>query len=159
MSCKLLLIPAGIVVLCLGNAPNTYASPPGSGCGRLTPAQIQQALGQPFNAAKETELAPPFGNHPGSHCSYRAQRGGDMAVTVDFWVYVTTSPAEAKQWFDMGASVSKAKSKPLIGDSAYIDIADGAIHVLKGKVLYWITINPGNEKQEKDLAASVAARI
>lgn len=82
-----------------------------------------------------------------------------MAVAVDFFVYVTASPAEAKQWFDMGAFVTKPKSKPPIGDSAYIDIADGAIHVLKGKVLYWITINPANEKQEKDLAASVAARI
>jgi hypothetical protein len=159
MSCKLLLIPAGIVVLGLVNAPNTYVSPPGSGCVLLTPAQIQKALGQSFDAAKETELAPPFGNQPGSHCTYRAQRGGDMAVAVDFFVYVTASPAEAKQWFDMGALVTKPKSKPPIGDSAYIDIADGAIHVLKGKVLYWITINPANEKQEKDLAASVAARI
>ena len=35
----------------------------------------------------------------------------------------------------------------------------GAIHVLKGKVLYWIAINPPNEQQEEDLAASVAAQI
>ena len=48
MSCKLLLIPAGLVVLGLANAPNTYASPPGSGCALLTPAQIQKALGQSF---------------------------------------------------------------------------------------------------------------
>ena len=82
-----------------------------------------------------------------------------MAATVDFFVYVTASPAEAKQWFEMGASVTKAKSKPPVGDAAYIDIADGEIHVLKGKVLYWIAINPGNEKQETDLAASVAAGI
>jgi hypothetical protein len=53
----------------------------------------------------------------------------------------------------------QAEVEAPIGDSAYIDIADGAIHVLKGEVLYWITINPANEKQEKDLAASVAARI
>jgi hypothetical protein len=45
MSCKLLLIPAGIVVLGLVNAPKTHASPPGSGCVLLTPAQIQRALG------------------------------------------------------------------------------------------------------------------
>lgn len=64
MSCKLLLILAGILVLALVNAPNTYASPPGSGCGLLTSAQIQKALGQSFDAAKETELAPPFGNQP-----------------------------------------------------------------------------------------------
>lgn len=52
MSCKLLLIPAGIVVFGLVNAPNTYASPPGSGCVLLTPTQIQKALGQSFDAAK-----------------------------------------------------------------------------------------------------------
>jgi hypothetical protein len=31
--------------------------------------------------------------------------------------------------------------------------------VLKGKVLYWIAINPPNEQRGKDLAASVAAQI
>jgi hypothetical protein len=59
----------------------------------------------------------------------------------------------------MGTAVSKAKSKPAIGDSAYTDPADGTVHVLKGKVLYWIAIDPGNEKREKDLAESVAAGI
>jgi len=155
MNFKLLLILAGILVVGLSNARNTYAAPPSSGCALLTPAQAQKVLEQPFNAPQETKLPPPFGTQWGSHCAYRSQSG---RMVVDFFVYVTASPAEAKQSFDMGASVAKQKSKPAIGDSAYIDLADGAIHVLKGKVLYWITISPGNEKKEIDVATSVAAQ-
>jgi hypothetical protein len=155
MHFKLLLILAGILVFGLGNARNTYAAPPSSGCALLTPAQIQKVLEQPFDAPKETPLLPPYGTQWGSHCTYRSQRGG--GIVVDFFVHVTASAAEAKQWFDMGAAAAKPKSKPAIGDSAYID--GGEIHVLKGKVLYWISIAPANEKQEKDLAASVAAGI
>jgi hypothetical protein len=159
MRFRLLLILAGIVVFGLGNARNTYAAPPSSNCALLTPAQIQKVLGQPYQAPKEDSLIPPFGTKWGSHCTYRSQKGGDFDIVVHFFVYVTASPAEAKQWFDMGAGVAKIKSKPAIGDAAYIDLADGAIHVLKGKVLYWISIRPANEQQEKDLAASVAAQI
>lgn len=159
MNFKFLLILAGILVFGLGNAWNTYAAPPSSGCALLTPAQIQKVLEQPFDAPKDDPMIPPFGDKWGSHCTYTTQRGGDHPMVVDFFVYVTASAAEAKQWFDMGTAVSKAKSKPAIGDSAYTDPADGTVHVLKGKVLYWIAIDPGNEKREKDLAESVAAGI
>ena len=134
-----------------------HAASTADDCSLLTTAQIQQVFGHPFNAPTKTTLLPPFGEKWGSHCTYRSQRGGD--IVVDFFVYVTASAAEAKQWFDMGAAAAKPKSKPQIGDSAYIDPADGAIHVLKGKVLYWISVNPANEKGQKDLAASVAAHV
>jgi hypothetical protein len=119
--------------------------------------QIEKVVGQPFGAPKETQLLPPFGDKPGSHCIYRSQKSGDRVV--DFFVYVTAAATEAKQWYDMGTAAVKPKSKPAIGDSAYIDPADGSIHALKDKVLYWIAVEPANEQQEKDLAASVAARI
>jgi hypothetical protein len=129
---------------------------PGSGCALLTPAQIQKVIGQPFDGPTETQLLPPFGEKWGSHCTYRSQKAG---IAIDLFVYVTASPAQARQWFEMGAAVAKQKSKPSIGDSAYVDLADDSIHVLKSNVLYWIVINPGSEKRELDLAASVAARI
>ena len=44
MNFKLLLILAGILVFGVGNARNTYAAPPSSGCALLTPAQIQKVL-------------------------------------------------------------------------------------------------------------------
>lgn len=79
-------------------------------------------------------------------------------MTVDFIVYVDASPSEAKDTFDKLTMWLTPKSKPAIGDSAYID-THGAIHVLKDKVRYYISLEPKNEKQMKDLAASVAARI
>lgn len=79
-----------------------------------------------------------------------------MAVT--FIVYLDASSSEAKQTFDKLTMWFAPKSKPAIGDSAYID-TKGAIHVLKGKVRYYISLDPKNEKQMEDLATSIAARI
>lgn len=152
---KLVLIAAALLPFIGGGARMAYAAPSADGCSLLTPAQIQKVLGQPFSAPKEGKLIPPFGSKWGSHCTYESRKSGE--IYVDFWVYVTASPAQAKQWFDMGAAVTK--SKQAIGDSAYIDPSNGYIYVLKGKVYYWISIAPANETQEKDLAASVAARI
>jgi len=158
MISNLLLNLAGILVLGLGNAGTVYAAPPSSGCALLTPAQIAKVLGKPFAVLDDVPLAQPFGDKPGSHCSYRSQTGGDHPTRVDFFVYITASPAQAKQWYDMGAAAAKPKSKLAIGDAAYLD--HGEVHVLKGKVLYWIVVAPAtNEKQLEDLAASVAAQI
>jgi len=79
-------------------------------------------------------------------------------VNVDFWVYVVPSTTEAKRWFDMGRATTNPKSKPAIGDSAYINPSSDYVYVLKGKVYYWISIDIANEKKEVELAASVAAR-
>jgi hypothetical protein len=152
-----LLIVTALLVAGVGGGRNAFAAPPASACSMLTPGQIQDVLGQPFGAPKEVKLIPPFGDKWGSHCTYRSQKGPEIAV--DFFVHVVGSAAEARQWFDMGASTTKPRSKPAIGDSAYISLNDAAIYVLKGKVYYWISINPANEKGEKALAAAVAARI
>jgi len=76
-----LLILAGILGFGLGNARNTDAATPSSGCALLTPAQIERVLEQPFNAPQETKLPPPFGTQWGSHCTYRSQSG---RMVVDF---------------------------------------------------------------------------
>lgn len=77
---------------------------------------------------------------------------------MTFIVYVDASTTEAKQTFDKLSAWYAPKSKPAVGDSAYID-AKGAIHVLKGKTRYYVSVEPANEKQAKDLAASIAAQI
>lgn len=152
------LITAAFLILDTSNARYTYAAPQqGPGCSLLTPAQIQKVLGQPFGAPTIGAWPPAFGAQPwGSQCSYSSQKGPHM--TVDFIVYVDASPSEAKDTFDKLTMWLTPKSKPAIGDSAYID-THGAIHVLKDKVRYYISLEPKNEKQMKDLAASVAARI
>jgi hypothetical protein len=151
------LIATAFLIFGASSARSAYAAPQGPGCSMLTSAQIQKVIGQPFGAPTATPAPPAYAKQSwGSTCSYSSQKGGH--VTVGFIVYVNASPSEAKQTFDKLSMWYPAKSKPTIGDSAYID-KDGAIHVLKGKVRYYISLDPKNEKQLKDLAASVAARI
>jgi hypothetical protein len=153
---KLVLVATALLVF-TGSPRMAYAAPSTSGCSLLTPAQIQKVLGQPFGAPSVTQAPPAYAKQaPGSNCRYSSQNGGHVVVTLI--VYVNASPAEAKQTFEKLSMWYPAKSKPAIGDSAYID-SGGAIHVLKGKVRYFISIDPANEKQLKDLAVSVAARI
>jgi hypothetical protein len=148
---------AALLILGASSARIANAAPQGPGCSLLTPAQIQKVVGQPFSAPIVTAALPAFAKQAwGSNCRYSSQGGGH--VVVGLIVYMDGSPAEAKQTFDKLSLWYPAKSKPAIGDSAYID-SHGAIHVLKGKVRYFISLDPQNEKQLKDLAASIAARI
>lgn len=154
---KLVLIAAALAMLAGSNSLVAYAAPPADLCSLLTPAQIQKVIGQPFGAAAESKWPPAYGKQPwGSHCEYTSQKGPN--VTVTFIAYAESSADVAKQTFEKLSMWFPPKSKQTIGDSAYID-SGGAIHVLKGKIRYYISMSPANEKQLKDLAESVAARI
>ncbi|MGH9683721.1 MAG: hypothetical protein ACRD4S_08945 [Candidatus Acidiferrales bacterium] len=151
------LITAAFLIFGASGARYTYAAPSAGGCALLTPAQIQKILGQPFSAPAESKAPPAYGQQPwGSHCEYASQKGPNTKVV--FIVYEDASAPVAKQTFDKLSMWFAPKSKPSIGDSAYID-ASHAIHVLKGKVRYYVSINPANEKQLNDLATLVAGRI
>ncbi|HEV2224865.1 MAG TPA: hypothetical protein VGR84_17875 [Candidatus Acidoferrales bacterium] len=151
------VILAAFFLCALSGSQASYAAPPADNCALLTPAQIQKVLGQPFGAPGESKWPPAYGKQPwGTQCQYNSQKGPDTKVT--FIVYFEQTAAVAKQTFDKLSMWFPAKSKPAIGDSAYMDNSH-AIHVLKGKVRYYISIDPANEKQAKDLAASIAARI
>lgn len=151
------IILGAIFVFALAASRPVYAAPPTDACSMLPPAQIQKVLGQPFGAAEEGKWPPAYGKQPwGTQCQDDSQKGPETKVT--FIVYFEQTAAEAKQTFDKLSMWFPAKSKPAIGDSAYMDNSH-AIHVLKGKVRYYISIDPANEKQAKDLAASIAARI
>jgi hypothetical protein len=154
---RYLLIVTALLVAGVGIARNAYAAPPAGGCSMLTPAQIEKVLGQPFGAPGESKWPPAYGKPPwGTQCQYDSQKGPNTKVT--FIVYIEQTAAEAKQTFEKLSMWFPAKSKPAIGDSAYMDNSH-AIHVLKGKVRYYISIDPANEKQAKDLATSIAGRI
>ncbi|HKV61826.1 MAG TPA: hypothetical protein VJO16_07935 [Candidatus Acidoferrum sp.] len=139
---------------------------PAAGCSLLTPALLEKVLGQPFKDDSEGAKMPPAyeGGAWGSSCEYSSQEGGN-GVRVDFLVYVEASDAEAKRTFDKAAVffIDNSRAKPSIGDSAYwstiSDKKEPYIHVLKGKVHFQIGMVPANEKQLKDLAAAVAARV
>jgi len=149
---------ASVLLLIVCGAPMARATADTSdGCQTLTPEQAQKILGRPFEAPTKAPLIPPFGDKWGTHCTYRSQNGGN--VVIDFFIYVTASPAQAKQWFDMGMAAGKPKAKLQIGDDAYVHSHGNEVHVLKGKVLYWIIISGVHDAKTVDLAASVAARI
>ena len=148
---------AAIFMFAPGAARTANAAPPADACSMLPASQIEQVLGHSFGAPDVGKWPPAFGKQPwGTKCEYKSKDSPEMGVT--FIVYVDASPAEAKQTFDKLSMWFPPKSKPAIGDSAYLD-GSHAIHVLKGKVRYYISIYPANEKQAKDLAAAVASRI
>ena len=152
------LIATALLIFGASSARIAGAAPQGPGCSLLTPAQIQKVLGQPFGAPTETKAYPAYkGQSWGSHCEYRSTRGN---MQVDFIVYVDRSASEAKQTFEKlsaWSSLSSHISKASVGDQAYI--VGHAIHVLKGKVRYAVSISTENEKQVIDLASAVAAQI
>lgn len=153
--------------------------PPSNLCSLLAPSQLEKSLGQPFAAPQKSTAPAAFAGQPsGTQCEYVAQKG--QAIKVSFIAYVDPSETQAKQTFDRLAAYYQPKSKPAVGDSAYFD-AHHAIHVLKGKVRFYIAIEPagaskmspflsylsgsksgggaGQENQVKDLAAGVASKL
>ena len=134
---------------------------PGTQSGKV----LQETYGPP---AKSTAPAAFPGDASGSECDYRNdsyQTGKGLPRKVVFIVYVDRSPAVAQDNF---TKLSKffGTNTPVtgVGDAAYRD-SNYALHVLKGKVRYYINIipigtyTPEKEKQLKDLATWVAGQL
>ena len=142
---------------------NAKTFPPDT-CSLLTPGQLERVLGQPFELS-DRSLAPAShpGQPPGRECDYTAQKGATRKVV--FIAFVDASAAQARETYDKLTSWLATKSR-LSGlwDEAYLD-DNHAIHVLKGKVRYYISIVPfgavtsEKEKQLRDLAAIIAAQV
>lgn len=153
---KLALYFAAVLILVLSGAPSVLAAPPADPCSLLPASQLQKTLGQSFAEPEKTRAPAPYrGMSAGTQCHYTAQKGRDEVV---FIVYVDASASEAKQAFEKLSTWFPAKSKESIGDMAYIDRSN-AIHVLKDKVRYYISLDPVNEKQLLELANSVLGRM
>ena len=130
-------------------------------CAWLTPAQLQKTLGQQFGAPSRSAAPPAYGKKPwGTSCRYSGANGGSLEVL--FIAYVESSPTVAKATFEKLSMFYSPNTKvDGIGDEAYID-RQGAIHVLKGKVRYFISIDtdsPARQKEVRDLATQVAAEL
>lgn len=153
---------------------------PSDVCSLLAQESLEKNLGQTFDAPKKSTAPAAFSGQPaGTQCEYSSKDG--RAIKVVFISYVDPSATQAKQTFDRLSAFYSPKSKPAVGDSAYID-SNGAIHVLKGRIRYYIAIEPegtskfapflswalkghsssgtpAQDKQMEHLAASVAAKI
>lgn len=132
---------AVVAVICALNVGLVLAkNPPLDVCALLSPAQLQKTLGQPFSSPEKSTAPPAYAGDPsGTQCEFHATQGSSIKVVLI--AYVDPSAAHATQTFNKLAAFYKPKSKPAIGDSAYTD-ANGAIHVLKGSVRYFIDIEP-----------------
>lgn len=154
---KLIIVTSLLFAFVFGGSRPAHAATPADACSLLSPAQIQKVTGHPFGPANVTQAPPAFGQQPwGSHCTYSSQAAGHMVV--DFIVYSDASPAEAKQTFERLSMWFPPKSRPAIGDSAYLD-SQGAIHVLKGRTRFYVSMRPANQQQVTDLAASIAPHM
>lgn len=149
----------GTVACALISTSAWAKDPPSDLCSLLTPDQLQKTLGQAFGAAEKGTWPAPYAGQPaGTKCEYSSMKS---RLHVTFIVYVDSSPAQAKQNFDKLSMWFPAKSKPAIGDSAYID-TKGAIHVLKGRMRYFFQVDASggsSDKAVQDLANVVASEI
>jgi len=151
-------LAVGLLLFAFHPSPAGAKDLPSDVCSLLTPQQLQKTLGQSFGTAQNTSAPAAYaGQSAGTNCRYSDQ-GGHLEVFLI--VYADRSPEEAKQTFDKLSAWYPATSKPSgIGDSAYID-KDHAIHVLKGRVRYFINAGShASDKQVQDLANAVAAQL
>lgn len=156
---RVLLIAILAVTTC-GARTVRANEPPVDLCSLLPAVEVSKILGRTYEAPQKSVAPRPYANTAeGTDCNYYAGRN-----RVWFRAYVDPSPAAATELF---AKLSKfyAPSTPVagLGDEAYLD-REHAIHVRKGKVRFYINLDPMNfspvvEKQIKDLATRVVGQL
>lgn len=147
-----------ILIICAFSSARA-ADPPSDLCSLLTPAAVSKALGGTFGSPEKSVAPRPFANTAqGADCHYSS--GGKK---LWFRAYADSSPSESA---DLFAKLSKfyGTPKPVagVGDEAYFDAKDDALHVRKGRVRYYLNLNPMSpaaEKQLTDLASQVAGQL
>src|SRR5271166_1340198 len=132
-------------------------APDGSLCAASC-KRTAKVVGGTFGAPGSSVAPPAFaGLPPGTECDYTAGGAGGKVV---FIVYVDPSAATAKETFAKLTPYYGVKSSPPhLGDTAYVDQSN-AIHVLKGKVRFYINVTPTPSDRELiELAAWVAGQL
>jgi hypothetical protein len=139
---------------------NTTA--PADYCSLLTRATIEKALGQPLEDIPKAQKEPPmYVGAQGWSCTYHVGPENHGGVKVNLSIEAQASPAKAKEDFNkLAIGADDSKGRPSIGDAAFwFESKAPYIWVLKGKFYFSIRTDGGTEKQAKELAAAVAARI
>lgn len=132
-------------------------------CSVLPVSELARVVGQPY-AAPQASVAPAaFRNSVrGTECDYTPQQGESGKVT--YIVYTDPSVAIAKDTFTkLKAFFGPQAPSAGIGDDSYVD-PNHAIHVRKGAVRYFISLEHGaasakTDAQVRDLALWVAGRV
>jgi hypothetical protein len=125
---------------------------------------LAKVLEQPFGPATKAIAPSAFPSSPtGTDCTFRTEKGPERELL--FRIYVESSPGAAKETFNK-LSAYYGPNTAVTGnwDTAYLDAAH-AIHVQKGRVRYYLNLDPigtdaaKTEKQLKDLATLVAGQL
>lgn len=148
-------------------SPRADNAAPRSGCGLLPISLLEKTFGEKFDdEPMEGKMPPAYDGAWGTTCKFSPKPPftQEHPTTVEFIVFVETSPAAAKQTFDQAAAylADSAKPKPGIGDSSYWALAQRnkqRIAVLKGKTHFSLELEPTNESKLKELANAVAAQL
>ena len=147
-----------------GNGALQAKDTPSDACTMLAATQLAKILEQPFGPPAKSKAPAAFPGSPtGIDCTYQTEKGSQRQIL--FRIYVESLPAIAKETFKK-LSVFYRPNTPVTGnwDTAYLD-AKHAIHVQKGKVRYYLNLDPIGtdtakaEKQIKDLAEWVAGQL
>ncbi|HEY5030515.1 MAG TPA: hypothetical protein VIK39_19080 [Candidatus Angelobacter sp.] len=156
---KLSLIAATFVLTICSLQPASAKEPPSDLCSLLPATELSKALGQSYDSPQKSVAPRPFPNTAeGTDCMYKRSKDARERKVV-FRVYVDPSPAAAA---DLFARLSKFFGPPTpvtVGDQAYFDKHHG-LHVLKGKVRFFITMDDfTSEKQVASLASQIAGQL
>jgi hypothetical protein len=155
-----LLIAATFVLTTCAFHSARATEPPDDLCSLLPVAVVSKTLGRAYDSPQKSVAPRPYANTAeGTDCNYLAK-----GSKLWFRAYVDPSPSAAADLFArLGKFYSPQTPVPGLGDEAYFDPAH-ALHVRKGKVRFYINLEPMNfspaiEKQLKDLASQVTGRL
>jgi hypothetical protein len=133
--------------------------PPADLCTLLPAAEVSKTLGHNFDAPEKTVAPAPFMNtNSGTDCRYKRSKD-PRERTFFFRIYFDSSAAQAKDLFAQLTMFSgKAKAVDGLGDEAYFDKYHG-LHVRKGKVRFYLTMDDPDEKLLTALAGHVLGQL
>ena len=157
---NLSLIAATFVLTTCAVRSARATEPPDDLCSLLPAAEVSKTLGRAYDSPQKSVAPRPYANTAeGTDCNYLAK-----GSKLWFRAYVDPSASAAADLFArLGKFYSPQTPVPGLGDEAYFDPAH-ALHVRKGKVRFYINLEPMNfspaiEKQLKDLAKQVTGRL
>lgn len=138
--------------------PAGAKEPPADLCSLLPAAQVNKITGQPYNAPQKTVAPRPYANTvEGSDCTYKKSKGSSGDIL--FRGYADPTPAAAADLFaKLGLFYSPQTPVSGLGDKAYFDPNHG-LHVLKGRVRFFISMDDFDEKQAKALATYIVSEL
>jgi hypothetical protein len=138
----------GLLAACAA-APARATDLPADLCSLLSASEIGRVMGRNYEAPVKTVAPSAFHNSvEGTGCDYNA-RGTHFYLRV----YVDPSASDAAALFDkLGRFFSPQRSVESVGDKTYFD-KDGGLHVLKGRVRFFLEAEGSAIDRDKHLTA------